>query len=315
MHRVLSVLINSLYSFWWDVTNDWGLSLLTPTGWSSSPSVSYAFIQPSTSSTTRTSRSLSRPSQRSSGSRTISSPALNLALSASDFQIAPGTSRPQTPESRSSISNKLPLTFSTSSSTLSSSSSSSSKAYSTSSSPNLNFPFLRPILLLPDPYIYYLFILLDLILRLTWSLKLSSHLHSLQEIESGIFLMESLEVLRRWMWVFLRIEWEAIRKGTGGGSSSGGMGGEGRERMEEEELEMGGIGDNFVGGNNYRKESESSNSSSSHGGNNSRNNSSSQKGNGNGSISHQYDLNGLNRSGSGNVKASLGEIGLGIIGE
>ena len=33
--RVLAVLVNSLYSFWWDVTNDWGLSLLTKNGWSS----------------------------------------------------------------------------------------------------------------------------------------------------------------------------------------------------------------------------------------------------------------------------------------
>lgn len=28
---LLSVLVNSLYSFWWDVTNDWGLHLLSPT--------------------------------------------------------------------------------------------------------------------------------------------------------------------------------------------------------------------------------------------------------------------------------------------
>src|SRR5258708_25189152 len=28
--RVLAVLVNSVYSFWWDVANDWGLSLLSP---------------------------------------------------------------------------------------------------------------------------------------------------------------------------------------------------------------------------------------------------------------------------------------------
>jgi hypothetical protein len=89
------------------------------------------------------------------------------------------------------------------------------RAFSTATSPNLSFPFLRPILLLPDPSIYYLCILLDLILRLTWSLKLSSHLHSAQEVEAGVFLVELLEVVRRWIWVYLRIEWEAVRKGAG----------------------------------------------------------------------------------------------------
>lgn len=78
---------------------------------------------------------------------------------------------------------------------------------------DIPIPFLRPVLLLPDPLIYYLAISLDLILRFTWSLKLSSHLHEIHEIESGIFLMEALEVARRWMWVFLRVEWEAVRKG------------------------------------------------------------------------------------------------------
>jgi hypothetical protein len=32
-------------------------------------------------------------------------------------------------------------------------------------------------------------------------------LHTIAEIESGVFLMEGLELGRRWMWVFLRIEW------------------------------------------------------------------------------------------------------------
>jgi hypothetical protein len=53
---------------------------------------------------------------------------------------------------------------------------------------------------------------LDLILRFTWSLKLSSHLHTIAEIESGVFMMEALELLRRWMWVFVRVEWEAVKQ-------------------------------------------------------------------------------------------------------
>jgi hypothetical protein len=74
-------------------------------------------------------------------------------------------------------------------------------------------PFgLRSRLLFPDPFVYYLFILLDLVLRFTWSLKLSSHLHTISEIESGVFIMEALELGRRWMWVFLRVEWEEVKR-------------------------------------------------------------------------------------------------------
>jgi hypothetical protein len=60
--------------------------------------------------------------------------------------------------------------------------------------------------------VYHIFTLLDFILRLTWSLKLSSHLHTIAEIESGVFMMEALELLRRWMWVFVRVEWEAVKQ-------------------------------------------------------------------------------------------------------
>lgn len=74
---------------------------------------------------------------------------------------------------------------------------------------------LRARLLFPDPLVYHLFIAIDLILRFTWSLKLSSHLHTISEIESGVFLMEALELLRRWMWVFLRVEWEVVKKMEG----------------------------------------------------------------------------------------------------
>ncbi|OXG13801.1 hypothetical protein C349_05592 [Cryptococcus neoformans var. grubii Br795] len=70
---------------------------------------------------------------------------------------------------------------------------------------------LRPTLLLPDPLIYHLFTIIDLILRFTWSLKLSNRLHTISEIESGVFLMETLELMRRWMWVFIRAEWEAVK--------------------------------------------------------------------------------------------------------
>jgi hypothetical protein len=77
---------------------------------------------------------------------------------------------------------------------------------------------LRPVLLFNDPFLYYIAIGFNLVLRLTWSLKLSSHLHTLADLEGGIFLIEILEIIRRWVWVFFRIEWELIRK-TGMGSN------------------------------------------------------------------------------------------------
>lgn len=74
---------------------------------------------------------------------------------------------------------------------------------------------LRPLLLFNDPFVYYMAIGLNLVLRFTWSLKLSSHLHMLAELEGGIFIVEALELIRRWVWVFFRIEWEAVKKGGG----------------------------------------------------------------------------------------------------
>lgn len=80
---------------------------------------------------------------------------------------------------------------------------------------------LRPRLLFPDPLVYHLAIAIDFILRFTWSLKLSSHLHTVSEIESGVFMMEALELFRRWMWVFLRTEWEVVKTMEGQRRDSG----------------------------------------------------------------------------------------------
>jgi EXS family len=73
-------------------------------------------------------------------------------------------------------------------------------------------PFgLRERLVFPSPGIYYYAIALDLLLRFTWSLKLSPHLDHFADFESGIFVMETLEVGRRWMWIFFRVETEWVR--------------------------------------------------------------------------------------------------------
>ena len=68
-----------------------------------------------------------------------------------------------------------------------------------------------PSLLFPV-WMYQLAILLDLLLRFLWSLKLSSHLHHLVEWQGGMFTMELLEIVRRSVWVLFRVEWEVVRR-------------------------------------------------------------------------------------------------------
>lgn len=78
-------------------------------------------------------------------------------------------------------------------------------------------PFgLRRRLLIHRPPVYYGVIALDLLLRCTWSLKLSPHLDHLADVESSIFILEFLEVFRRWVWIFFRVETEWIRTTSNG---------------------------------------------------------------------------------------------------
>jgi hypothetical protein len=65
---------------------------------------------------------------------------------------------------------------------------------------------LRSNLHFNESFIYYIAIFIDFLLRFTWSLKLSSHLHIIHQLEGGVFLMELLEVMRRWLWIFFRLE-------------------------------------------------------------------------------------------------------------
>ena len=69
--------------------------------------------------------------------------------------------------------------------------------------------FLRDQLVFRDPRLYYISIFLDLILRLSWSLRLSSHLHI--DEAWGKFTLESLEIIRRAIWVFFRMENQHLR--------------------------------------------------------------------------------------------------------
>ncbi|OAL30077.1 hypothetical protein AYO20_08981 [Fonsecaea nubica] len=63
--------------------------------------------------------------------------------------------------------------------------------------------------------VYYSAIIIDFLLRCTWSFKLSPHLDHFNDLEGGIFLMELLEVLRRWIWIFFRVETEWVRNNRG----------------------------------------------------------------------------------------------------
>lgn len=161
MYRLLSVFINSAYSFWWDVTNDWGLDLFRPVTWSPPPSGH------SPNNSMSPPRPLVLPTLRANPTLIGSSSATTVDLTSPRPSIY-----------------RLPST---------------------------QFG-LRRQLLFGDALIYYIAILLNFILRFTWSLKLSSHLHNVTDMESGVFVMEALEVLRRWVWVFLRVEWEVLRK-------------------------------------------------------------------------------------------------------
>jgi hypothetical protein len=55
---------------------------------------------------------------------------------------------------------------------------------------------------------YYLAILVDLVLRFSWLSRFIPGLVWLCETEVGIWLLMFLEVARRWMWIFFRVETE-----------------------------------------------------------------------------------------------------------
>jgi hypothetical protein len=157
---LLAVVVNSMFSFYWDVEKDWGLSLLEFDTWLGS------------SNSNRGGSGYSAPPSR------VGSPALRRGPMAWLRSLRSSPHRSPQPN--------------------------------TLDAPQTYFG-LRPTLLLPDPAVYYLFTVIDFVLRFTWSLELSTHLHTMDDIESGVFIMEALELVRRWMWVFIRVEWEAVR--------------------------------------------------------------------------------------------------------
>ncbi|EEQ91882.2 protein-ER retention protein [Blastomyces dermatitidis ER-3] len=62
---------------------------------------------------------------------------------------------------------------------------------------------------------YYSAIVIDLILRFTWVSRLSARLDWVNDIEGGVFALMLLEVVRRWIWIFFRVETEWVRNNLG----------------------------------------------------------------------------------------------------
>lgn len=149
-----AVLFNTLFSFWWDITNDWGLDLLLPS----------------------TFMGLLR-------GQSPHLPALHRrAESRTNILQADDTDEAVEMEPRSSHARRGSM---------------------------LRLPE-KP---LPLPTaVYYVFIAINLVLRFTWSLKLSSHLQYLVEWQRGLLMLEALELVRRSAWVLLRVEWELVKR-------------------------------------------------------------------------------------------------------
>jgi len=135
--RLLSAIINSFYSFWWDIAKDWGL----------------------TDSQTR----------MAEGARHRYDEHRHQTLASEGSGLDTGRKGP------------------------------------------------RKTLLFRSYLPYHLAVAVNFVLRLTWSAKLSPHLHRAAEIELGVFVLEILEVLRRWLWVYFRVEFETIKMSSAGG--------------------------------------------------------------------------------------------------
>ena len=173
-------MINSLYSFWWDVTYDWGFDLLRSRDKNETTGRAQAPPRP-----------LMLPRLHSQSGLITGRDSADLSKEGLDLGSLDPEKAPLSPLSPSFPPSLPPLPPPRAAA---------------------RYPFgLRPTLLLPLP-VYPFAIVTDLVLRMTWSAKLSSHLHAHAEGVRFIFLIEFAEMLRRWIWVFLRVEWEVVKE-------------------------------------------------------------------------------------------------------
>jgi EXS family len=73
---------------------------------------------------------------------------------------------------------------------------------------------LRPTLLFPS-VVYLGVVLLNFMLRLTWLMRPLGFVEVQSHAGLANFCLQMGELVRRWIWVFIRVEWEMIKKGQG----------------------------------------------------------------------------------------------------
>ncbi|KAJ2224134.1 protein-ER retention protein [Coemansia sp. RSA 485] len=166
---VLSVAFNSLYSYYWDIAFDWNLGHMSD---GSKLSDLVAPTEP---------KSPSAKTLSASGSSDFSGCATETVNVCSLDADGPDHEPSRTPLCHGS-----------------------DRAWSPG-----RFPlFLRPQLRFGAPHLYYAAMLVDFLLRITWTAKLTSYIY-IDLMAYGGFWLNVLEIYRRWQWTFLRIEKEA----------------------------------------------------------------------------------------------------------
>ncbi|KAF8070596.1 EXS family-domain-containing protein [Lyophyllum atratum] len=158
---LLAGMINSLYSFWWDVTNDWGMDLLKPRSEDEKPESRL-------------------PPKRLVLPRLHSATPLMLPKRSSSLDPEDSVESSRVVEILNHQKHYYPFGLRHS----------------------LHFPLL----------VYPFLIFLNLVLRLTWSMKLFSVVNVSSHAGIANFCLKMAELFRRWMWVFIRVEWEMIKK-------------------------------------------------------------------------------------------------------
>jgi hypothetical protein len=200
---MFSVFFNSFYSFWWDVTHDWGLEMLKWKTWANTPSL----MKHGISRIHR--RTESSPNPNAKANR---APSSRSSPSAEGGHFAAHSSTLQANGSNGSAHGRHQSTAAALAEEAGLSDVGGVDLRKEHRRTESKFLRAKEYEMLFPPIAYQCAVICDLILRFTWSLKLSSHLHHLIELESTAFYLEALEILRRWAWTYLRVEWEACKR-------------------------------------------------------------------------------------------------------
>lgn len=80
--------------------------------------------------------------------------------------------------------------------------------------PSYHYGGLRSVRVVKFRLVYYAVVLIDFTLRAVWILKLTYSWNDFPDLETGLFILETLEISRRAFWVFFRTEKEWASSGT-----------------------------------------------------------------------------------------------------